>query len=179
MSEFERIPLVIAKAKAESFMKLIMPFCERVEIAGSIRRQKADIGDIEIVAIPRQVQDSLFLEPTRTSKEIREMLTDDQFPIFKAGDRYIQTEFDGTQIDLFLATPDTWGCVFTIRTGSAEFSHILVTKKSYGGYCPDNLYFREARIWNSRNDVAYSTPEEEDVFQVLRLEYIEPSERYV
>lgn len=174
----DRISLATAKAKAERFMKLIMPFCERAEIAGSIRRQKADIGDIEIVAIPCEVQDSLFFDPLRNRHLILGTLINNLLPIIKAGDRYIQTEYEGTQIDLFLASPDTWGCVFTIRTGSAEFSHKLVTKKAYGGYCPDNLYFHEARIFG-RDGEAYETPEEEDVFELLGLEFIEPSARSI
>ena len=177
MSEHDRIPLAVAKLYADSFIGYISPLCDRIEVAGSIRRQRVDIGDIEIVAIPRSVQGALFLEPERTSTEIKEALTKNYFPILKAGDRYIQTVFDGFQVDLFLATPETWGCVFTIRTGSAEFTHKLVTKKSFGGYCPNNLYFKEARIWDSRSGEAYATPEEADVFELLGLEFIEPRER--
>ena len=42
--------------KASEIVKKIevelKPFCDRIQIAGSIRRQKANVKDIEIVAIP-------------------------------------------------------------------------------------------------------------------------------
>lgn len=38
---------------AEGLVCEFGPYCERVEIAGSIRRGKAEVGDIEIVAVPR------------------------------------------------------------------------------------------------------------------------------
>src|SRR5438045_3687642 len=48
-----RTPLAEARAIAEDFRDLIADSCDQVEIAGSIRRQKPDIGDIEIVAVPK------------------------------------------------------------------------------------------------------------------------------
>jgi len=42
-----------AKAIAEELKELLAPACERIRIAGSIRRRKPDVGDIEILAIPK------------------------------------------------------------------------------------------------------------------------------
>jgi len=47
-----RIPLAQAHALAEDFITAIYPFCERAEVAGSVRRGQAELGDIEIVAQP-------------------------------------------------------------------------------------------------------------------------------
>ena len=44
--------LEFAKEIAQSFIKNIQPFCERVEVAGSVRREKREVKDIEICAIP-------------------------------------------------------------------------------------------------------------------------------
>jgi DNA polymerase/3'-5' exonuclease PolX len=46
-----------AQPIADRVRDLLAPHCDRIEIAGSIRRQKADVGDIEIVAIPKTVTD--------------------------------------------------------------------------------------------------------------------------
>ena len=44
---------------AESLVEKLRPACERIEIAGSLRREKAMVGDIEIVAVPRLERDLL------------------------------------------------------------------------------------------------------------------------
>jgi len=36
------------------------PYCDRIEVAGSIRRQNPEVGDIEIVCIPKTVKGGLF-----------------------------------------------------------------------------------------------------------------------
>jgi DNA polymerase/3'-5' exonuclease PolX len=45
---------------AEKVKALLAPHCERIEIAGSIRRKKPDVKDIEIVAIPKPFDTGLF-----------------------------------------------------------------------------------------------------------------------
>ncbi len=41
-----------AKAIADQVIKRLSPYCSRIEVAGSIRRQKAFPHDIDIVLIP-------------------------------------------------------------------------------------------------------------------------------
>src|SRR5690242_4072395 len=43
-----------ARPAAEFFRDQLAPYCARIEIAGSIRRGKTDVKDIEIVAIGRR-----------------------------------------------------------------------------------------------------------------------------
>jgi len=42
-----------AKAIAEQIRVLLRPACNRIEIAGSIRRRKPEVGDIELLCIPK------------------------------------------------------------------------------------------------------------------------------
>ena len=42
--EYNKALEIAEKTKAQ-----LAPYCERIEIAGSIRRKKPDVGDIEIV----------------------------------------------------------------------------------------------------------------------------------
>lgn len=48
-----RHPLAVAQEAAETLRDLLAPVCERIEIAGSIRRRKPEVKDIELVAVPR------------------------------------------------------------------------------------------------------------------------------
>ena len=56
MSEKRRWPLADARAVAERWLAMLAPVCERVQIAGSARREKPEVGDIELVYVPRMVK---------------------------------------------------------------------------------------------------------------------------
>ena len=49
-----------AKRIADSVLQELKPHCERIEIAGSIRRKKEYPNDIEIVSIPKPYDVDLF-----------------------------------------------------------------------------------------------------------------------
>ena len=53
MSDLPRMPLARARAFAEKIVVELAPFCAQIEIAGSIRRQRPDCGDVDIVCLPR------------------------------------------------------------------------------------------------------------------------------
>src|SRR5262245_14058081 len=53
-----RMSLARATQYAAQFVLLIADACERVAVAGSIRRQQAQVGDIEVLAIPKLLQQS-------------------------------------------------------------------------------------------------------------------------
>ena len=176
MSDGFRLPYSEAMKLAEKMVAILSPSCQRIEIAGSLRRKKETIGDIEIVLIPRPMTD-LFGDVLFGSIRISSALAQEEFILNKDGMYFKQVlpSDGGLGFDIFLTTPEKWGCVFTIRTGSAEFSHKLVTKRSMGGYCPSNLNFKDGRIWNG--DQVLDTPEEKDVFDTLGMKWIEPNLR--
>ena len=172
----QKIPLETAKEIAERVIEKLAPLCERIEIAGSIRRQKEEVGDIEIVAIPRPVSD-LFGNPT----------TDHMLDLFDystigrlemGGHKYKKIVLtEGPQLDLFIVTPPAqWGVLFLIRTGPAEYSHTIVTTKMHGGLLPSHMHVKDGAIWI--NDlIPLETPEEADVYNLLGIPYVEPEAR--
>ncbi|MFH1640834.1 MAG: hypothetical protein ABIA66_02590, partial [Candidatus Omnitrophota bacterium] len=48
-----KYPLEKMKYLAEDVVRLLRPYCTRIEIAGSIRRTRSEVSDIEIVCIPK------------------------------------------------------------------------------------------------------------------------------
>ncbi|MDD5367477.1 MAG: hypothetical protein PHQ40_00465 [Anaerolineaceae bacterium] len=168
------IPRGRALVLADQFMQLIRPACERIEIAGSLRRQKTEVGDIEIVCIPKPSTD-LFGSPLRSDLAISEILTSHGYKLLKNGEHYKQVNLGDSCLDLFLTTKEQWGCIFLIRTGSAEFSKWLVTRRSVGGGCPTGMYFKDGHLW--RNGVSMETLEECDVFEALGVCYVPPENR--
>ena len=59
MSGNTRVALAHAQRLTDMLVKTLKPACERIEVAGSIRRKKATVGDIEIVCIPTIVETNL------------------------------------------------------------------------------------------------------------------------
>ena len=120
--------LLAAREAADVVLWHLTPYCDRIEIAGSVRRRKPDVGDIEVVAIPKTVEDrDLFWNGDRVrspmfAREVR-ILGEIRKGVPEVG-RYIQIWLDPEkiQLDLFLATPDNWGLILAIRTGSARYS---------------------------------------------------------
>src|SRR3989304_4969145 len=98
LSESERKwPLADAWMIAQRSVMLLMPLCQRVEIAGSIRRRKSQVGDIEIVCVPRMTG-GLFGDQPVYIPPLGQVVKD--------GDRYKQYILgEGIKLDLFLVLP--------------------------------------------------------------------------
>lgn len=163
-----------AEQLVTKIVNTLAPYCHRIEVAGSVRRKKPVVGDIEIVCIPR-VEERVDLYGR--VYDIRNLL-DVCLNGLVAGGRLLNPTKNGAkfkqfgipavpglQLDLFITTWECWGVIYAIRTGSAEFSHRLVTQRAAGGLLPDDLMVRDGRVW--RNGIALPTPEERDVFELI------------
>lgn len=161
---------------AKELVDLLFPLCRRIVVAGSLRRLRPEIGDIEIVAEPKEYVPDLLGNPTETHS----LDTFDWSVIgvlVKGGHKYKQVELkQGISLDLFIVTPPAqWGVVLLLRTGNDNFSRTLVTKKVYGGMMPVAYKMKDGALWHGGELVP--TPEERDVFKVLGIKYIPPVER--
>jgi len=174
MSEGKRLDYDTAMDLALAVIRKIKPVCERIHIAGSLRRKKPDVGDIEIVCIPKE-QSDLLGNKYRDASMISTILRENGCALHKDGEHYKQINLLHCMCDLFITTPECWGVIFMIRTGSADFSHKMVMQKQYGGYMPGHLKVKDGRLWNG--DTVLETPEEKDVFHAYGMDHIEPEMR--
>lgn len=162
---------------AQHIVNELSQFCERMEIAGSLRRQRPLIGDIEIVAIPRYQKD-LFGQPkTDIDTELDSFLQSKLKPkqLTKNGRKYKQFQYGRYQVDLFLATPENWGNILAIRTGSSDFSKWLVTSQAGGGAMPLGIRQQDGFLWRGNERIACY--EELDFFNALGLPFVELDKR--
>lgn len=151
---------------AEWVKSELAPHCERIEIAGSIRRKKPDVKDIEVVAIPKPYDVGLFASGIATVLNQWEMVKG-QLPC-----KYTQRILPyGIKLDLFFATKENWGAIYAIRTGSADYSH-----KVLGGGWVKYGYKMEGGVLH-RSGFPISTPEEEDFFKCCGVEWVKPEDR--
>lgn len=186
MSKGAKISLAQAESLAERIKEELAPACVRIEIAGSVRRRKPQVGDIEIVCIPILSGPlNLFGEmadpqPAALTVVLNDLISQGRLgPPILDGPKWKQFLIPSApgeiKLDLFITTAESWGTIFTIRTGGSVFSRQLVTKQAKGGFLPDDMLFANGRLW--RNGKALATPEEADVFRELGLPWLEPENR--
>jgi DNA polymerase/3'-5' exonuclease PolX len=167
---------------AQRLVKLIEPYCERAEIAGSVRRGKPDVHDIEIVCRPKftfvtnllgelveycPFYNWLFSHPDMIGK------------LIKGGAKYRQYALpEGINLDMFIVTPPAeWGVIMTIRTGPEDFSKWIVTRRREGGGLPSYMQVKDGVLFNTQTGKIESTPEEIDFLNKIGLGWIEPGKR--
>ena len=165
-----------AMRSAEWVISQLEGGCERIEIAGSLRRQNAEVGDIELVAVPKQVPvvDMFGLEAGQES--LLDGYISSQFKVIKGDKKYKKIDLGGIHIDVYIQPdPATWGVNMVIRTGCDEFSTWCVTSRRNGGALPGYMKVHAARLWSG--GMLVETPEEEDFFRAIGLRWIPPQGR--
>ncbi len=168
----------IAMPEANQIVNSLFPHCERIAIAGSLRRNKAEVGDIEIVAIPLPIQDMFGIQvPLETDHALNHVDYSKFGKLVSNGNKMKKVQLEcGLQLDLFIVTPPAqWGVIFLIRTGPAEYSQRFVTKRGMGGMLPGHMRVDGGALWE--NNTLLETPDEEDVYNFIGLPYVEPKDR--
>jgi DNA polymerase/3'-5' exonuclease PolX len=189
-----------ARALADELAEALSPGCERVSVAGSVRRGKPEVHDLEIVAIPRSefvATGNLFgemseLEIDHFGPTLREVLDSGRWMfdhvLKRNGPRYkrLRDERTGVCCDLFLATPAGWGGALAIRTGPSDFSQALVTLALRQGKHVADGYLIHGHPKPDRGCPAGAacplivpTPEETDFLSALGLPFLAPEHRTI
>lgn len=174
-----------AASIAEAYLEMMLPYCFRAMVAGSIRRRKTEVKDIEIVCAPKLIPmadpEKLFGEGFRNL--LYEWALDSGIVWIKPGTdeivewplkpdgRYwrgvITAGQDAVKLDLFLTTVENFGTTLLIRTGSSEFNQALMSHaRMIHRPCSENHFH------NAGEPIEFE--EEYDVMDFLGLEYVEP-----
>jgi DNA polymerase/3'-5' exonuclease PolX len=170
-----------AKVVAKFWVDMLTPYCERIEIAGGVRRQKPEPHDIEIICVPKtEKQFDMFGNVIGNENALQFFLDGcsyfDLCKLLKNGPKYKQIGLpEGINLDLFIVRSETWAVQFVIRTGPAEFSHRIVTPRKYGGLLPSDCNVKDGQVW--RHGKALEFSEETEFLDFLELGWIEPQNR--
>ena len=145
---------------AEKVKQQLEPYCDRIEIAGSIRRKKPQVKDIEVVAIPNdRFQLGMIVNKW---KKIRGDISG----------KYLQRTLpEGINLDLFFATERNWGYIFSIRTGNAEFSRQILAN----GWVKAGFTGKEGML--IKNSQEQEIREEIDLFNLIGIDFVPPEQR--
>lgn len=177
--------LAEAQAIANTCKSKLAPYCTVCEIAGSIRREKLEVKDIEIVCIPSlvTVPNGLFDKMEVRHPEFATVVRNLGLLIKGSPDhgKYVQLVLNADtfpdtsiKVDLFIATPENFGYIYMLRTGSSGWNtQIMIPRgKSLG------LTFSDGSVW-SRGKQPLTIPDEAAMFRYLNMPYVEPYNRRV
>jgi len=165
-----------AKAIAREIVYWLTPACKRIVVCGSIRRQKPEVGDIELLCIPRLVDGIDQLDKVIRALVIQGRLG---FRRNKLGSRVYgpKNKFmvhlpSGVGVDIFSTTEECWPVSLVVRTGGEKTNKRIAVAAIRKGWHL-KAYGR-----------GFSTPQgelvcrsEKDVFEFVGLDYLEPWER--
>jgi DNA polymerase (family 10) len=148
------------KAIAAEVIELLSPFCHRIEIAGSIRRKKQFVNDIDVVLIPSDPWNLIAL-------------LDKKGHYLKNGPKIKRWLYRSAAIDFYFATRETWATLFLIRTGSKENNIRLCSLAQQKGW---HLKADGEGLFDADGKrIAGDT--EESIYETLGIPYQQPEDR--
>ena len=155
---------------ADRIVHHIDHLCDKIQVVGSIRRKRPEVHDIDIVLIPQAWMWNTIIQRLKNT-----MLAD----VVKAGSELVSLKIprsiltETIQVDIYKARPETWGVLLLIRTGSKEHNIMLCSRaKSMGLMLSAALgVIKDGKVIASRS--------EQEIFEALGMEFVEPEKREV
>ena len=142
--------------------------CELIEVAGSIRRQKPKIHDIDFVVVAKS--DAEWQKINEKLKQLKAKPNCAGNSVIKA---FVPCQDGLFQVDFYRAKPSTFGIHLLVRTGSADHNMWLAGHAFSKGM---RLKYSEGLI---KDGVAIAGETEQGVFEALGLPCPLPSEREI
>ena len=135
----------------------IRPLVETFQVAGSLRRGAAEIGDIDVVVIPKEG----FIEKVENLIEIT-----------TSGKRKIYGNYKGIPINFFVTEEKSWGACLMTATGPAVYNirkRFLVKRQG--------LKLNEYGLFKVSSGEYLAGKTEKDIYDYLGWTNTAPAER--
>ncbi|GAA3202974.1 DNA polymerase/3'-5' exonuclease PolX [Actinocorallia longicatena] len=153
-----RVHLGVALGLAEQVIASL-PGAERITYAGSLRRFRETVGDIDVLAVgPVELMEVFRAQPYVTE-------------IVAAGDKKTSVRTDkGVQVDLRVVPAESWGAALIYFTGSKEHNvriREMAVKKGWK--------LSEYGLFEGERVIAAAT--EEEIYAALGMQWVHPALR--
>lgn len=188
MTDKPRFPRAIGLVVAAEICAALKPVCKKLIIAGSLRRGKPTIGDVEILYVGefeiRQDPNDMFasinvnladeaIASLEKSGVLERRKNVNGSEMYGPKNKLMRHVASGIPVDLFSTTTENWFVSLVIRTGSKETNLKLTTGAQKLG-CSLNAYGSGLTLEDGRVMPAMS---EQHVFKLCGVHYLEPHER--
>ena len=181
-----RFPRTEALEVARELCAALKPACERIIVAGSLRRKKPSVGDVEILFVPRfEMRMADMFEKVRVSvadEVISTLVSNGRLSTrpSKLGSvswgpkNKLARHHGGIPVDLFTATDENWWNYLVCRTGPADSNARIARHAQDRGYKWNPYGSGFTRL---SDGVVIPMESERAVFDFVRLPYREPADR--
>jgi DNA polymerase/3'-5' exonuclease PolX len=176
-------PRSFAVSVASEFLEALVPGCGRIEIAGSIRREKPEVNNIDIVAIPRvvQLQDLSgkpgILEENLLETHLARLYARGWFTVLSNGPRVKRLtrliEGQSVPTTIRMADEESWWTSLLVTTGSHGHNISLSCRAFDRGM---RLRGDGSGLFEA-DGTRIVVQSEEEIFTLLGLDYRPPSAR--
>ncbi|MCD6331488.1 MAG: DNA polymerase/3'-5' exonuclease PolX [Thermoplasmata archaeon] len=158
-----RILLGFALPEAMKLIKFLEKYAEKISLAGSLRRRKETIGDMDILAVS--------LNPEKLMDEFTSMNEVDK--ILAKGETKSSVRLkSGIQVDLRIVDKESFGSALQYFTGSKEHNIEVRKIAVRNGY-----KLNEYGLFDKKSNKKIAGETEEGVYKALGMQYIPPELR--
>jgi len=155
-----KIALERAQKIADEVIKRLSPYCQKIEVAGSIRRRKPQVRDIDLVLFPK--------DPWNFHGELMKL-----GQLKMSGKKILRVMVGSVQVDIYVADEATWATLLLIRTGSKENNLRLCSRAKDMGWhlaaSGDGLFDDTGQRIAGDSEIS--------IYNALGLPYQRPEER--
>jgi DNA polymerase/3'-5' exonuclease PolX len=200
MSGLQKHDLLAALNVAVQITAILGADCERIEIAGSIRRKRdrpgrQEVGDIEIVYIPKTIEapdpDDMFglkkrvnavdltLARWLATDRLAQRLNQNGTATWGEKNKYAVAVKSGIPVDFFATDAKCWWNNLVCRTGSAETNKKIAAAALAQGqtWNPTGPGFSQKFESEPGKIRVWEMTSEREVFEHAGLPYLEPQDR--
>lgn len=187
MSDRKKYPRAEALAVADEMAGRLTPVCSRLAVVGSLRRLKAQAGDVELLFAPRYAErpDGLF---SQRIVDLADECCDDLLATGVLAKRMGENGrtawgvlnklaihvASGIPIDLFSSSEEKWWVSLVVRTGSKETNLKLTAGARLRN---GSLLAYGAGVMDLETGKTIRAISERHVFALCGVDYLEPEER--
>lgn len=134
MAKGKKFPLAEGQRVAEEVMTHLRPFAKEIVLGGSVARKCAEVGDVDLVAIPK---DNMLVAEFINMGD----------STLRVGGKVLSVIYSGTQLDLWIAADEELATLTQFVMGSAKFNIYLRAKAKRMGLMLGQygLFVRETR----------------------------------
>ena len=184
-----RYPRAAAIAVAKEICLVLAPACTRLCVAGSLRRMKPEVGDVEVVYVPRLETAALPGELFAFSRQnlaefaiadllnrriIEKRIGRNESSAWGNRNKLAVHRESGIPVDLFCTSEAAWANYIVCRTGPKESNERIATAARAMGW-QWNPY--DTGFTNLTTGERHQTTSEQDVFEFVGLPHHEPCDR--
>jgi DNA polymerase/3'-5' exonuclease PolX len=180
-------PFKQAAAVAQELLDRLRPYCEQMQVAGSIRRLCKEVGDVEILFVPKFEEQKVNLldveNVSMADRALSKMLEDGTITkrlnakgqsMWGPQNKFAVHAATGIPVDFFATTPANWWVALVVRTGSKETNLLLTTGANKQN---KTLQSYGCGVLDRRTGAVEVCNSEEDVFRLCQVPFRKPQDR--